>query len=231
FVAAMVCHGELARTRPQAKHLTGFYLCMSIGGVLGGLFNTVLAPLAFNTLLEYPLMIVAACLLMPKLGLNPQNTLTPFVDSIVPACVFAFGLATGFIILSRDPEIHKILYRESARLPAEWTERSRGWLKDPRERDEDPILHMERGFFGVVRVREYGAVIGVREREGWQGLYHYLQHGNINHGMQRVYFSPEGDAAIYAPLAACTEPFDAMIAAATRRQAARERRHDEPIAY
>src|SRR5262249_1284416 len=69
FVAAMVCHGELARTRPSTRFLTAFYLCMSIGGVLGGLFNGMLAPVAFNSLVEYPLVIALACLLVPRLGL------------------------------------------------------------------------------------------------------------------------------------------------------------------
>ena len=44
FVTAMVCHGELARTRPHASRLTEFYLWMSVGGVLGGLFNALVAP-------------------------------------------------------------------------------------------------------------------------------------------------------------------------------------------
>lgn len=47
FVTAMVCHGELARTRPQASRLTEFYLWMSLGGVLGGFFNAIVAPTVF----------------------------------------------------------------------------------------------------------------------------------------------------------------------------------------
>lgn len=66
FWLAMVCHGELARTRPPADRLTEFYLWLAVGGVLGGLFNALLAPLLFNSLAEYPLMIAVACLLRPK---------------------------------------------------------------------------------------------------------------------------------------------------------------------
>jgi hypothetical protein len=66
FVVSMVCHGELARDRPAAKYLTGYYLWMSVGGVLGGLFNGLLAPLAFNAIVEYPLALVLACLLLPS---------------------------------------------------------------------------------------------------------------------------------------------------------------------
>src|SRR5262249_51676142 len=65
FVIAIVCHGELARLRPGPERLTEFYLWLSVGGVPGGLFNALLAPLVFQGLLEYPLMIVAACLLRP----------------------------------------------------------------------------------------------------------------------------------------------------------------------
>ena len=66
FVTAMVCHGELARTRPPTKYLTGFYLLMSLGGVLGGIFNTIVAPQLFDRIWEYPLMMAVACLLLPR---------------------------------------------------------------------------------------------------------------------------------------------------------------------
>jgi len=65
FVTAMVCHGELAASRPASRYLTEFYLWMSLGGVLGGMFNALLAPLVFDNVYEYPLMIALACLLRP----------------------------------------------------------------------------------------------------------------------------------------------------------------------
>ncbi|HEX8199478.1 MAG TPA: fused MFS/spermidine synthase [Isosphaeraceae bacterium] len=65
FVIALVGHGELARDRPPARHLTGFYLALSLGGVLGGLFNALLAPLVFDRIAEYPLVLVLACLARP----------------------------------------------------------------------------------------------------------------------------------------------------------------------
>jgi hypothetical protein len=66
FVTAMVCHGELARDRPSAKHLTEFYLWMSVGGMLGGVFNGLVAPVLFTGVAEYPLALFAACLLRPQ---------------------------------------------------------------------------------------------------------------------------------------------------------------------
>jgi hypothetical protein len=64
FVCCMVCHGEIARSRPAPKHLTFFYLMVSIGGALGGLFVALLAPRIFKTYLEMPLamMLLAALL-------------------------------------------------------------------------------------------------------------------------------------------------------------------------
>ncbi|HZD08075.1 MAG TPA: hypothetical protein VE176_07495, partial [Candidatus Limnocylindrales bacterium] len=62
FVAAMVCHGELAASRPQVRHLTEFYLWLSLGGAIGGLFNVLVAPLIFKTTAEYPLGLLLACL-------------------------------------------------------------------------------------------------------------------------------------------------------------------------
>jgi hypothetical protein len=65
FAAALVCHGQLADDRPSAAHLAEFYLCLAVGGVLGGLFNALVAPLLFNTVAEYPLVILLASYLRP----------------------------------------------------------------------------------------------------------------------------------------------------------------------
>jgi hypothetical protein len=64
-VAGLLLHGRLAADRPDPRHLTEFYLWVALGGALGGAFNAVLAPLIFPGLVEYPLAIVAACLLRP----------------------------------------------------------------------------------------------------------------------------------------------------------------------
>jgi hypothetical protein len=66
FLVALYCHGELARTRPSTQYLTQFYLLMSLGGVLGGLFNALVAPLIFSSLVEYNVALVLACLLLPQ---------------------------------------------------------------------------------------------------------------------------------------------------------------------
>ena len=57
FVIAMACHGELARTRPAAKYLTGFYVALSFGGMVGGLFAGLIAPFTFSWIAEYPILL------------------------------------------------------------------------------------------------------------------------------------------------------------------------------
>jgi len=70
FVVAMVLHGEVARDRPPARNLTEFYLWVSVGGFLGGVFNALIAPVAFDTVVEYPLAIILACVFVPGLVLS-----------------------------------------------------------------------------------------------------------------------------------------------------------------
>ena len=93
FVVAMVCHGELANNRPSAVHLTEFYLWMSTGGVLGGMFNALLAPVIFSTVVEYPLTLVVACLLTPSLVAAPPTRRQRVLD-------FALPLAIGLLAVN-----------------------------------------------------------------------------------------------------------------------------------
>src|SRR5207253_6043527 len=65
FVIAMACHGELARTRPPAKYLTGFYVALSFGGMVGGLFAGLIAPYTFSWIAEYPILVALAALCRP----------------------------------------------------------------------------------------------------------------------------------------------------------------------
>jgi hypothetical protein len=66
-VMTLALHGELAKDRPAARHLTLFFLLMSFGGMLGGLFNALIAPTIFTGIWEYPLAVIVACFVMPNL--------------------------------------------------------------------------------------------------------------------------------------------------------------------
>src|SRR3569623_1584887 len=66
FLIAMACHGELARTRPAAKYLTGFYVALSFGGMIGGLFAGLVVLFSFSWISEYPIMIASVALCRPS---------------------------------------------------------------------------------------------------------------------------------------------------------------------
>jgi len=67
FMIAMACHGELARMRPAAKYLTGFYVALSFGGMVGGLFAGLIAPFTFSWIAEYPILLALATLCRPPI--------------------------------------------------------------------------------------------------------------------------------------------------------------------
>ena len=63
FTTCMVCHGELAKSRPAPAHLTAFYLAIATGGAIGGVFVAIVCPRLFTEFTEYPAGLAAACLL------------------------------------------------------------------------------------------------------------------------------------------------------------------------
>ena len=64
FAACMVCHGELVRLKPATAHLTSFYLTVSAGGALGGMFASLVAPAIFDGFWEYQVGLVGTCVLL-----------------------------------------------------------------------------------------------------------------------------------------------------------------------
>ena len=102
FASAMVCHRELALRRPPAQRLTEFYLWMSFGGMLGGVFNSLLAPQLFSGILEYPLLLALAALLRPSPGYRQSRIDSWGVLVVVPGlvllfCIALFGIAVAVI--------------------------------------------------------------------------------------------------------------------------------------
>jgi hypothetical protein len=68
FCGCMVCHGELVKLKPHPRHLTSFYLMISLGGALGGLFVGLVAPYLFNGDYELPLILALCTILAAVLG-------------------------------------------------------------------------------------------------------------------------------------------------------------------
>lgn len=233
-LGAMQCHGRLAEDRPEPRDLTEFYLLLALGGMLGGVFNALVAPVVFSSLLEYPAAIVAVLLLRvrrpkgesvaasePTKASRLAARVNGMLDVLMPATI-----AGLFILMAQQPGRIRPVSDAVADLwlrwglswsPASWStllawlipalltltlagHRRRlavclgivllaptikvNWSKH--------ILHVDRTFFGVLRVFE---------SESTPRL-HTLWHGRIMHGRQFVlepesrepltYYSREG---------------------------------------
>ena len=97
FICCMLCHGELALRKPAPQYLTLFYLMVSVGGAVGGIFVAIIAPRMFNSYLELPIGLVACGVLavivlsdvsIPKLGPWPVRF----------ALAIAVGLLAGYLV-------------------------------------------------------------------------------------------------------------------------------------
>ena len=90
FVIAMACHGELARTRPAANYLTGFYVALSFGGMVGGLFAGLIAPYTFSWIAEYPILLALAALCRPAVA----------SDKRIGAWLWAFVVIAAIVLIA-----------------------------------------------------------------------------------------------------------------------------------
>lgn len=193
FVASMVCHGELARDRPASADLTEFYLWMAVGGVIGGAFNALVAPLLFKSIVEYPLMIVAALLVAP-LGdrstppaARREFTMPRGLDVAAPIAVAALTLllVTGMEKTTFTPRTQYLIAFGLPALVAF------GFSRQPVRfglamgaivlvgtvfgSARGQTVHSERTFFGVHRVAVDPS-----------GAYYQLLHGGTIHGLQSI---------------------------------------------
>ena len=186
FVIAMVCHGELARSRPDTSNLTEFYLWISLGGVLGGLFDALLAPLIFPDIWEYPLTLVAACAIRSA-GSRDGNGISRG-DLLYPALLLAALLA---LLLFGSPPTWLVFVSAAAASLVLVKFSERRWrfalgvaacLLFVQLLSSSATVATTRSFFGVnhVRLAEDGAV-------------RVLQHGTTVHG---VASTRPGEAAI-----------------------------------
>jgi SAM-dependent methyltransferase len=112
LVIAIALHSELFRLRPGVDHLTRFYLAMSLGGVIGGFFCAIVAPLLFDWAYEHPLLILAAAFLCPQYQLLPWPKSSGWAFAFaIPAFAFILSYATAAGIFARaigNPDIAKI---------------------------------------------------------------------------------------------------------------------------
>jgi len=210
FLAAMICHSELVRSRPPAEDLTRFYFWIAVGGALGGFFNALIAPLLFTRILEYPLVLLLLALALP--GTGPRERRTGWQGDLA----IMFGLALLILavpillgLLGLDMETNSLrtpLYAAAAFFCYLGSRNRRrfglavsgvlvaGMLFWGFARAGKSIF-AERSFFGVSRVVRY-------EQDG--ATFNSLIHGNTRHGLQNLaesersvpllYYHPAGPA-------------------------------------
>ncbi len=201
FIAAMACHGELAATRPAARHLTVFYLCLSLGGFLGGAFNALLAPFLFNSVAEYPLAFTLACLLglagatgLRTLSLRPADWLIPAALGLLAFSLFRAGDAwsqtreTETVLRGLLAGVPALLCFLCSRRPLRFALAVGAVLiaGHTASSDHGRVLHAERGFFGIHRI-----TTDTEER------FFRLVHGNTFHGKQSRDPERRGEALAY----------------------------------
>lgn len=100
FLAGFVCHRRIALGRPSVSKLPEYYLCISVGGVLGGVVNALLAPVVFSTPLEYPIVIVASGLILPlTAGVQSPKSRFPVTFPVpILGFIFAFSMLATVVI-------------------------------------------------------------------------------------------------------------------------------------
>ncbi len=199
FVIAMACHGELARTRPAPRFLTGFYVALSFGGMVGGLFAGLIAPYTFSWIAEYPILIAAAVLCRP-----PQPGRAPFwryglwlafaVAAVVLAVPVAIGgeafawadahRATGIIVLALVAMCVMILLPGSRAIGLAAVMLALAALR--LYPGDNGRVETVRSFFGVHKI--------VTTTDG---RYRVLMHGTTIHGAERL--AGDGAAADERP--------------------------------
>jgi hypothetical protein len=182
---AIVCHADVAHDRPSSSRLTEFYFWISFGGMLGGLFNALLAPIIFSTIVEYPLVLVLACLLrsVPSSGEGRKIAIADLavplgIGATVAATVLVnnrFGSMSRFLILGASvPALVAFSqHRHRVRFAA-----SIGMILLAGALTSSPfgrVVYTARTFFGVNRVR-------LDDGRG----YRFIFHGTTLHGMQSL---------------------------------------------
>lgn len=183
FATAMMCHRELADSRPRAEYLTEFYLWMSLGGVLGGVFNVLLAPVLYDSLVEYPFALVVAFGLRPGLDRTYGTRLDFLRDLLFPLAVgttiwFTLRLpsppsewftAGTQVFLSAAAAVVLFFWKRPIRLAL-----GAGAMYAATQlagNANSNVLMQDRSFFGMYRVRRIAD-------------YHILQSGTTTHGGQ-----------------------------------------------
>jgi spermidine synthase len=116
FIICMVCHGELVKLRPHPRHLTGYYLCISAGGALGGIFVSLLAPMIFPAFFEWHLglalsfivAVAALAVIVRKFGLFAVSTTITIIAGLGLFVIFQASKA-GSTVVKRERNFYGVI--------------------------------------------------------------------------------------------------------------------------
>lgn len=95
FVGALLCHGDLADDRPSAARLTDFYLAMAAGGAIGGIANSLVAPVLFQSVAEFPLTLGVLALIARPPRRPQRGELVLAACVVMAMAIAAAGVSTG----------------------------------------------------------------------------------------------------------------------------------------
>jgi hypothetical protein len=194
FVSALVSHRALYERRPKARNLTSFYVWMSAGGVLGGVFSGLLAPFVFSGVLEYPILLVAALLAGRKVAWRDF-----VLKEAYPAIAAAILLAGfGILILVAERLSETILFITGVLLIilliVTWRRAAGTVLVGAACALTVTVLS---DF--VVGTTSYRSFFGVNKvYESPDGQFRYIRHGSTIHGAMRLR-TPEGQPVTGRP--------------------------------
>jgi spermidine synthase len=174
FLICMVCHGELVKSRPAPAHLTSFYLSISAGGALGGLFVGLVCPHLFKTHFELGLGMIGGFVVAWATLFNDGRDRW-LKDREVLQWAMAFVLVLSALVVVRGNLNDFELRRLTAWLPPKWQQTLMDWgvLGKP---DPD-LIAIERNFYGTIRIERM-----FDESDPDAGI--ALYNGRIWHGFQ-----------------------------------------------
>ena len=100
-----MCHSQLASDRPAPRYLAEYYLWIAVGGALGSVFNVLVAPVMFSTILEYPLAIVIACTLQrgDRRITDRDGGKRVYLDFIYPVGLYVLIVSLALLVLYLRP--------------------------------------------------------------------------------------------------------------------------------
>ncbi|MCA9304614.1 MAG: fused MFS/spermidine synthase [Phycisphaerales bacterium] len=194
----MYAHARLATLKPNASHLTEYYLMLSVGGALGGVFIAVVAPLLFVGPFEYHLALVAAAATLPTLTEGKKRgRLRILMPILALACILGVELARGVLKMDTGEGFGAGLLLAAIVVgPAVLTYMS--WRDGVacasvlavllgslivRDLGDPTIIHRARTFYGIHEVIETKTRFKDRQSDAVSTL-HTLMHGTTTHGVQ-----------------------------------------------